>query len=61
MDYNGIDSMINNYFEHEYRASHIVYTHEDYGHHIHLGDISSALDQEFLQRENILTGSPPTT
>ena len=53
--------MINNYFEHEYRASHIVYTHEDYGHHIHLGDISSALDQEFLQRENILTGSPPTT
>lgn len=52
--------MLNNYLAHEYHPSDVVFTH-DSGHALHLGDISAALDGDFIKREAITTGpSTPT-
>ena len=48
--------MINNYFEYEYKPSHKIFTHEQTGCSIYLGDISAALDIAFLKGEQIFTG-----
>jgi hypothetical protein len=52
------NNMINNYLEYEYRPSNKIYTHEETGKSIHLGDISAALDLDFINRECISTGTP---
>ena len=50
--------MINNYFaDDEYHPSDLIYSHPIYRHHLHLGDMSSALDTEFLAKNQIRTGN----
>ena len=49
--------MINNYFdEDEYHSSDSVYTHPVYNHSLFIGDMSSALDIDYLHKSNIKTG-----
>ena len=47
--------MINNYFEREYQPYHEVYTHEC-GNKIYIGDITAALDKEFIKNKKITLG-----
>ena len=50
--------MINNYFtDEEYHQSNLIYNHPIYRHSLHLGDMSSALDTEFLLKSQIRTGN----
>jgi len=42
--------MINNFLEYEYQPSNRVYTHEITNNGIHIGDVSSAMDLDFLKR-----------
>ena len=50
--------MLNNYFaDDEYHPSNLIYTHPIYRHSLHLGDMSSALDTEFLTNHQIRTGN----
>lgn len=53
--------MINNYLEQDYHPSDVVYTHEQSGRKLHLGDISSALDTDNIKREAITTGTTSST
>ena len=48
--------MINNYFEREYRPYHEVYLH-DSGNRIYIGDVTAALDKEFIKNKNITLGN----
>lgn len=50
--------MINNFLVHEYHPSDVVYTHEQSGHLLHLGDISAALDTDAIKHHAITTGTP---
>ena len=50
--------MINNYFEDDdhYHPSDPVYLHPTHHHHLHIGDMSAAVDLDYLRKHNIRTG-----
>ena len=48
--------MINNYFEREYRPHAQVYAHES-GNKLYIGDVTAALDKEFINNKNITLGT----
>jgi hypothetical protein len=42
--------MINNYLQHDYHPSDVVYTHEQSARKLHLGDICAALDTDNIRK-----------
>lgn len=50
--------MINNYVEYEYQACHLIHPFDqDKKYALYLGDVSSALDLDFIHHSNIKTGT----
>lgn len=48
--------MLNNFMQYEYQPYHKIYTHEKSQFSLFLGDVSSALDMEFIKTEPINLG-----
>ena len=48
--------MIDNFFEDNYHSYDRVYIHPETNRHIYLGDMQSALDDDFLSSHSIKTG-----
>jgi hypothetical protein len=48
--------MIDNFFEDNYHSYDKVYEHPEYKKSIYIGDMQSALDDDFLSNKSIKTG-----
>jgi hypothetical protein len=50
--------MFDNYIDdsNTYQSFNLVYTHEETNNHIYIGDISAALNFEFIKMQHITTG-----
>lgn len=48
--------MIDNFFEENYHSYDRVYQHPDTHNFIYIGDMQSAIDDDFLRNNNIKTG-----
>lgn len=48
--------MFNNFMDYEYQPYHKIYVHEPSNYGIYLGDVSAAMDMNFIQNEPIKLG-----
>lgn len=50
--------MINNYVQYEYQPCHLIHSFDDENKsNLYLGDVSSAMDMDFILNSNIKTGT----